>query len=648
MAVNQNPLRIFSEEELEMLSPEMLKPLKKAKLLQFQLTDASTVDFNGYQVDKNEVLEIFELLKTQLPFQLALRENPTLDAFLHQDDFTFFFNFAAQQEVLNSEYAFDLTTKIAERLNEVIPSLIFGEQSKNAKTIKAIRFFVEQTNPSLQSIPYNKAYSEGRQLIDDLEYHYPEPFRSTIGLAFHPELSEHIRRKYYRHLSLASSDLEFLANEYAVWCNNNIVVKAIAKDDRIDNYPKDALNILRDAALIAAEVHNPRGNKNIASICDDVLTDRRLGRSAATKSAWRILLAALFFIGFVFRVSTCTDNYSSSNYDLKNYTNGKDYLEDFKEQMKYSDWRNLLDDSAFETDAPFNKSYKARGMSGDSLNYVAADFYLKSDYKSGVGYFYESDILPTNPESLLSLIPSEDLIQATADSNFFYLNFIHKSLPNQQIEYKLVYAPNSADKWDIRNYRNKAGNRNWISVKNQFLINYHFEGIITNFNGMDLMNSKSKRHFQLDYVLADGAFHFKFKDKTAPIALKNFEVDDIVSNSKGYTNLDSVRAALVIYNLRPFRKMMLLEKKNYTIYDVGAYITTDKNLNKNYTISSNNAVGSYQFTSNNKTAVVMLKTQHNAGYYFFNHDTGLVEGMQLTQISTDNLNAERIEVYLKK
>jgi len=64
--MSDNPLRIFTASQLEHISVQKLKSLKKEILLEFQFSDGSQVNLNGHLVDKNDVLDIFSKLEENL------------------------------------------------------------------------------------------------------------------------------------------------------------------------------------------------------------------------------------------------------------------------------------------------------------------------------------------------------------------------------------------------------------------------------------------------------------------------------------------------------------------------------------------------------------------------------------------------------
>jgi len=224
-----NPLSIFSKEQIEKLNVDNLKSLKKETLLYFQLSDEATIERNGKQLDKNQVLEIFDTLQSDLDLHLKIYNNKSLLEFLEYQKMDFFSDTHSQEHVLNDAKHKDRINDIlAEVLNKYTASILTNPRFSALGQLKLIASYTSQVGQNFQDKVYARSYQELKAFVDKNREQYETPFMQDEGLSFHPDLDKQVNPLLYRCFEYLPGPFRDIAFLYAAWCHNNIVNKAKA------------------------------------------------------------------------------------------------------------------------------------------------------------------------------------------------------------------------------------------------------------------------------------------------------------------------------------------------------------------------------------------------------------------------------------
>jgi len=279
----QNPLRIFTKEQLEGLYPGKLKRLKKEIMLEFQLTDQTTIVLNGMEIDKNGVLEIFEELESNLSVYLFIQEHSVLSTFLSGENLRLFTDAKLLDKIKNSAVRPQLLSKIVARLRELVTQHVEKPIRKTPSELGQIHSFIQHLDPTVEDDVYANSYEHVKNHLTYLEEKFESPFHSSSTDYFHKDLKENIDADYYRMLSSLPSGFNGLARQYGIWCNN-IVYGATNRTTQLRKFRRNDLYTLRDAARIAANVHNREGNLSIAKAIQSFVDSNRTSSTGSGNS----------------------------------------------------------------------------------------------------------------------------------------------------------------------------------------------------------------------------------------------------------------------------------------------------------------------------------------------------------------------------
>ncbi|HEB61585.1 MAG TPA: hypothetical protein ENI82_00385, partial [Bacteroidetes bacterium] len=274
--IYNNPLSIFTEEQLQALelSPTKMKRFKKEILLQFQLTDETSVEFNGRSFDKNEVLEIFDDLQKNLTLHLNMYRDKELYDFLEKGDLAFFYRSEAKNNLINySTYAEKINEFIVHKLDGVTVRVFDEIDKESVNVLKVIRKYTSKLRPEVSDKAYHKTYKKLSHHIRNLKFNYPTPLESDWDLVFFPEMSNLISETYFECLQSLPESFRDLTDSYAVWCQNFVLNPAFEKENRLSNFPTASLRLLLKAAQITSSLKTGHNKDLIASI-NNVLKTR--------------------------------------------------------------------------------------------------------------------------------------------------------------------------------------------------------------------------------------------------------------------------------------------------------------------------------------------------------------------------------------
>ncbi len=250
-----NPLSIFTSEQIESLSTEKLKSLKKETLLYFQLSDDATIERNGKLLDKNQVLEIFDRLQTELDLHLKIQRNKPLLEFLEYQKMDFFSDPASQDQVLNdAEHSTAINEILATELNNHTANLLTNVRFANLNHLKLIADYGQKAGQVFQDKTYSKSYRETKAFVDKMREKYTTPFIMNEGLSFHPDLDKQVNPLFYRCFEYLPGPFRDTAFLYAVWCHNDIVNKALTREADYTKYKRLNLKTISKAMEIAVNV----------------------------------------------------------------------------------------------------------------------------------------------------------------------------------------------------------------------------------------------------------------------------------------------------------------------------------------------------------------------------------------------------------
>jgi|GEM_PF-5282391 len=248
--------RIFSADQIGRLSDLTIKTLKKEMLLEFQLTDEPTVSFNGHQLDKNEVITIFEKLQPNLQGRLQKYNETIVDNFIKEGDLDALLSAqgpAVMRSIINRP---DLRNDLLYKTSEIIANMIITATDDRSDHIHQVRQLTTMLPHDLENRAYSTALRYLRSEIEAIKTRYTNPFKDNFTLELEPEMKALVDVRFIDLILQLPQQFHFLAYEYALWCVDFIIALTSYRENKWTSYPINSLLVIRDASLIATQFYD--------------------------------------------------------------------------------------------------------------------------------------------------------------------------------------------------------------------------------------------------------------------------------------------------------------------------------------------------------------------------------------------------------
>ena len=288
----QNPLSVFTPDQIEKILSGNYKNVKKYILLQFQLEEGITINLNGQEIDKNGVLQVFDAIDDQVELHAAIYQNKPLLAFLEEEEFNFFVDRKNFTQLNESPQKEELTKLLIKKINGYLGQRLRKFNAQNVFVLKHIFSYTSLLPIKEQTEAYTEAYKSMMTYMDDLEKLLPDPFAKN-GKTFKPSVSKLVNLDQIEFFKYLPASFENLNMKYVIWCNDNILLKALSQESTLGKYSRVDLESLKTAATIASTQFNKENNLEIA----DTIT-RYKKRGKTRKAIFIFILLALIFKGF--------------------------------------------------------------------------------------------------------------------------------------------------------------------------------------------------------------------------------------------------------------------------------------------------------------------------------------------------------------
>ncbi len=259
----QNPLSVFTPDQIEKILTGNYKNLKKEILLQFQLEEGITINLNGQELDKNGVLQIFDSLDSEVEMHAAIYEHKSLLAFLEKEDLDFFNQYQNFEKLKASPHAAKISKLLHDKINNYLGQKLRKFNPQNVRRLQLIYNYTSLLPTSQQPDTYTQGYNALMQYLDSLEKLVPDPF-SKNNKVFKPSVSQLVSKDQVEYFKYLPASFDNLHMQYVLWCNDNILLPALSKNASLGSYSKTDLNTLKIAATIAATKFNKANNLEIA------------------------------------------------------------------------------------------------------------------------------------------------------------------------------------------------------------------------------------------------------------------------------------------------------------------------------------------------------------------------------------------------
>lgn len=689
-----NPLGIFSEDQLTKLTEKNLKSLKKEILLHFQLSEEATIERNGKQYDKNQVLEIFDDLQKNLDVHSEIFSNKPLLAFLQNGDLGFFNNKVAVDSVQRAYLFRDRIDKyVAAQINQVSSALLSKVTPKSPKALASILEYSSKMSGNVKDKAYNKAYLELKTHVDGLRQKYPNPFANTTGLAIHPDLDELIDPVFYdcfQYLPGAFQDIGFT---YGVWCHNEIVNQAFRRESVYYLYNRNDLATISRAMEIGCHVtkseafrENTREVKNYLDSGGEASPRRerprqqpqqqsqqqtqssrhnqsqsktnssqqapryRQGRSAAPRStggaagAGKTILTIVLLIVGVFRLligfSQCnrSDSYSRNS--------RVDYSKVYEREAERLKRRQ----AGITRTAKKIKLSKFIGNNASNWNAKV----LRTEVVNNVIELdVEVDVFPTHYKEFSLLIPKDIKEKYFGETKDFVIKFINKEFKNHTFSYRFRTVINEMEGRNnviLDQKRNDKGGKLSFTVK-RLLKKKRIKGSITRYatmsNGAAALELSSTPFEIADDIKITAKVEKDSSGKLPTFAEEKFDRwdDYAISNVK-----DQQYKNIILNNFNQVAHKVLKQGNYYKIQTMATYVPKGQDhkepIAENLFETKGNVTLDYVSSEDDVATVTLYHDNYNIRY-FVSGETQRIIGMNMATESSDGLVVELIEAYFE-
>lgn len=256
---SNNPLRIFTDQEIGQLLKHDFENLKEQKLATFNANN-DLWEFNGHKVTKKEVEQIFDTLKENLIDTIALYRYQSLPDFIDSEDLK---KFHKLHQIPFEEMDPDVSNKmydlIAAKVNILLPKHI-SLNEPDIGVVTAISAFFQNLSPQHNHAAFNATYDSLDSKVEHYIKKYSKPFNKAFLKGTNLELTHFIASNTtYDLLNKLPKMFEPIKTKYGNWLaagmNKTLVLKG-----RPPTRNNSALSALGVAASVAKEYDEPAKN----------------------------------------------------------------------------------------------------------------------------------------------------------------------------------------------------------------------------------------------------------------------------------------------------------------------------------------------------------------------------------------------------
>ena len=621
MNKSSNPLRIFTFDQLNELNPSTLNRMKEKFLREFQLSSETTIEFNGFPLDKNGVLEVFDELNENLPFYLFVKENRTLNTFFNLGNVALFNDQKIIDKIKsNLELKEAIEQQIVHKIKPIISALVMNPLSRSSELDSAIHF-INKLNPSLMNEASSLAFQELDIHIKYLEDSYPSPFLRQND-HFRIDLGNHISLAYYRKLKSLPEVFQSLIQRYGFWCDN--IVNQSLREKPLKDFSFEELRIIKEAANIASYFSNKEGNLKIVFTIDDLLKSSKKRLTYDTNNGFSVG-SVLILILIILRFGFLTNDSD----DAKNFIDYDEIMETRKRMAEEKAAKRKI----FSTE-----------ISGEKIETINAKLISKKEYRDFTQLNFEADAPPSNYAGFYGLVPDEVYQKHKGKMRNVVMSFKHPSLKGLRLKHKLKFdfTSNStffAQEYLLKNMESKSDSM--LTILEIPHSKYPLNGAIDKFNSRSKTKIDSST-FSITYDKTKEAFKVNLKPANTTLyiskdSIENFEVSKNMQ--------DDDRFAILIKN------MNLLDSKNLTHGEFQRLdnVCTYTNDRTHPTMFEESVRLKYYFTSSeDNTAYITAIGENSNINYYVDNKTGIPKGLTMITSSKYSDRLERIVLFTRK
>ncbi len=326
-----SPFHLLPTRNTHVLTADGLKRWKKELMLQFDLNQNAVIDIDGKEYDKNDILQVFDLLKDRPDFHLRLYQNKPLLNFIEKGDVSFF------EREKNWEDFWDTSYRdwVGQWFIPAYDSMVYGlVEDKSFQSLEALRNLQSSKFHLPESWGYEahqKAFRHLSQFIEKADVALDNmPPAESPRIELQEKIREYVDMYYANLLKILPEQFEGLRRQYGNFAHN-VIASIFYKERKFKDIERGSLITLRDAARIDIEIRDDDYSKGLLPLIEQYLLGERQTSSKEKSNYWLWIL----FVVAIFALRVCrhmpSNNNEFANTTIINYDN----IDYFKEVKKY-------------------------------------------------------------------------------------------------------------------------------------------------------------------------------------------------------------------------------------------------------------------------------------------------------------------------
>jgi len=653
--MSDNPLRIFTASQLEHISVQKLKSLKKEILLEFQFSDGSQVNLNGHLVDKNDVLDIFSKLEENLDEYLKQDDIPALKRFFDDGNISFLMGGQAWIDINNlAKTDEELQRKIVRKFADITEKLCTSPINTSYENLKLIKAFIDDYSPANKQLAFSKAQSYMEDFVSECETKIEQPFASRSGYKFKANIGKYVNLAFFKLFEALPETFEPLANRYCLWCNNKIIFEAVQRSKNLQKFPLGSLRTIQTAARIAGTRYSKDTNVDIANSISAIIQNGNTGSESSSSVKW-VFLALFLVIKFTLIVSKCSSSNSQSAYNNSRnstYNSQENTIDALVRKAQQQERRKTA-----------KTRKRAAEIGGDETDYCNLKLTNTVEKKDATHLYFSTDVIPGRPGQLYQLIPAETARKYKGKVRTMIMHFTVRGHKSSTVSHKFKIES-----------KDRSFNHQYAFVKNDTEDKKPFlSGSRVPFDDYRLSGSIQRVGLQGKQLSKD-KFTIRYNSKSKSYKVKQTATGKTINIDKAYiksvgksdkTVSFKAKMAAVISNMMLLNNKHIKEASSYTVSGAKTYEIKTlgvKNGKRNLfaeTIEDNRNVDQVPNSFEDVdiiTKMAMASAQDNIAYveamsaynnlkFYVDYKTGIPKGMTMTTVSADLQESERIQLW---
>lgn len=652
-----NPLDIFSQDQIDRLTRDQLRLEKKKILLKFQMTNAATVVLNGHEVDKNTVLEVFEALERDFDNLIIYQKLTGLKLLASDVGLKVF---ATPKQLDFSDLTADQKDGAYNKMSELVSDrLVKAIKTKEISSsgLQLITDYYRAYCPEYMQLAFGSLYRELEAFLETINEQTSSRKLISSDLVIDQQIANNIDVKLYQYLKALPEMFSAIKTQYAQWCLHEVVSPVFEKENRIQKYPRRTLEVLRRALSIASqELKLSEIQHNLRQV-EKVLNNKGGGQTSSTPGCSYVLMI-LFILKAIFFVSKCVSQSNSRDYN-RAQTERNSRIE---QRVKKNSYREKTkSNKSTSIKAPEHiKVGKLRkkvkdvvlDINGRSASHLNLKLIKAAEKANGdLEIIYWTDALPTTAMRFEEVLPKKFVNKYHGKSKECVFTFKLRNYKEIETKHRVklkVKKPTDKDwKMNTRRYAfeevSDAKNSRRLTIKSLPRAGFKIKGLIQSYN-VASGNKLRTRKFDLYYDDAEKSYMAK-KSNGQKLNLDVMFLND-VDDKKLVDTLctEAMYYAGLVRNIRkPFNKNLKLASV-YTIKKFVDYTPEPGSL-----LPSRMEIGKaflkYFATSHEDSKkYATINNNHSSTQYLIDYEGNFL-GAQMTYIEGEEVH--RVLMYLQ-